>query len=78
VINKALNGIPDQDTFFEVVDMLESQGMESALREMIKLNNPQLSQQCALYENELKREAAAIENGEGGVESQLVKMRYGS
>jgi hypothetical protein len=75
VINKTLSGIPDQDTFFDVVDVLESQGIEDALAEMLKLNNQQLTQQCMLYENELKREDAVMAADDGGVESQLVKMR---
>lgn len=86
VINKTLHAIPDQDTFFDVIDTLENQGMNKALQTMSRLNNPQLAQQCALYEQELRKEDAALDSdtsslGGGGVPAQngikqnVVKMR---
>uniref|UniRef100_A0A915NA49 GBD/FH3 domain-containing protein n=1 Tax=Meloidogyne javanica TaxID=6303 RepID=A0A915NA49_MELJA len=62
VINKTLHGVPDQDTYFDAIESLESQGMNDSLATLCKLNNTQLSQQCALYEQELRREDAAIES----------------
>ncbi|KAL7072201.1 hypothetical protein ACQ4LE_008503 [Meloidogyne hapla] len=62
VINKTLHGVPDQDTYFDAIESLESQGMNDSLATLCKLNNTQLSQQCALYEQELRREDAAIDS----------------
>lgn len=56
-----------------MVDTLESLGMEDALKAMTKTNNPQLTQQCSLYETELRKEDAAAESDSS--ESMLVKMR---
>uniref|UniRef100_A0A183CBI4 Phosphodiesterase n=1 Tax=Globodera pallida TaxID=36090 RepID=A0A183CBI4_GLOPA len=86
VINKTLHGVPDQDTFFDVVDCLDSQGMENAIRTMTRMNNTQLNQQCALYEQELRKEDAALDSdssslggggGGGGVvqNGHIAKMR---
>lgn len=86
VINKTLNGVPDQvnkriqtkmqfqDTFFDIIDSLEAQGLEESLKAMVKLNNSQLTQQCNHYEQELRKEDAALESDTN--ESVLVKMRY--
>ncbi|KAL3122098.1 hypothetical protein niasHT_009391 [Heterodera trifolii] len=76
VINKTLHGVPDQDTFFDVVDCLDSQGMEGAIRTMTRMNNAQLSQQCALYEHELRKEDAALDSDTssiGGVGGGVVQ-----
>lgn len=56
LINKSLNGIPDQDTYYDVVDALEEQGMEEALKKMFKLNHKELTEQCRLYEGMLNQE----------------------
>lgn len=32
LINKTLNGIPDLDTYYDQVDLLEEQDMESVIR----------------------------------------------
>lgn len=74
VVNKTLNGVPDQDTFFDVIDALESQGMEEALPALAKMGNSQLTQQCEHYEAELRREDAALESGSND-EAMLAKMR---
>lgn len=54
---------------------MESQGLEEALKEMIKFNNPQLTQQCNHYEQELKKEDAILESDSTNNEPALVKMR---
>lgn len=74
VINKTLNGIPDQDTFFDVVDVLEGQGLEEALKTMYALKDAQLSQQCHHYEHEVRKEDAAASSDDS--DPQLVKMRW--
>lgn len=56
LINKTLNGIPDQDTYYDVVDALEEQGMEEALKKMLKMNHRELTEQCHLYEGMMKHE----------------------
>uniref|UniRef100_A0A914N0T5 GBD/FH3 domain-containing protein n=1 Tax=Meloidogyne incognita TaxID=6306 RepID=A0A914N0T5_MELIC len=83
VINKTLHGVPDQDTYFDAIESLESQGMNDSLAALCKLNNTQLSQQCALYEQELRREDAAIESdtsslgggASNGAQNCVAKMR---
>jgi hypothetical protein len=41
---------------------LESQGIDKALHVMASLNNAQLGQQCALFEQELRKEDAALDS----------------
>ncbi|VDO53995.1 unnamed protein product [Onchocerca flexuosa] len=71
VINKTLNGVADQDTYYDLVDSLESQGLEDAMRHMLKLGHKDLNDQCKLYENVLKQEDEAESSDES-----VVKMRY--
>lgn len=73
IINKTLNGVPDQDTFFDVVDNLESQNFESITKALVKMNNPQLNQQLELYERELKKEDAALDSDSS--DGTMAKMR---
>lgn len=35
LINKTLNGIPDQDTYYDQVDLLEEQDIESVIRKWV-------------------------------------------
>ncbi|VDD95465.1 unnamed protein product [Enterobius vermicularis] len=71
MINKTLNGVADQDTYYDIVDALESQGLEDAMKDMVRLGHKELSDQCRLYERVLKQEDEAGSNEE----SNLVKMR---
>lgn len=71
VINKTLNGVSDQDTYYDIVDALESQGLEDAMKQMIRLGQKDLIDQCKLYEKVLKQEDEADSNDE----SNIVKMR---
>uniref|UniRef100_A0A915PR53 Formin-like protein n=1 Tax=Setaria digitata TaxID=48799 RepID=A0A915PR53_9BILA len=70
VINKTLNGVADQDTYYDLVDSLESQGLEDAMRHMLKLGHKDLKDQCKLYEKVLKQEDEAESSDES-----IVKMR---
>ncbi|VDM39317.1 unnamed protein product [Toxocara canis] len=71
VINKTLNGVSDQDTYYDIVDALESQGLEDAMQRMIRLGHKDLTDQCKLYEKVLKQEDEA----DSSEESNVVKMR---
>uniref|UniRef100_A0A7E4V9J0 GBD/FH3 domain-containing protein n=1 Tax=Panagrellus redivivus TaxID=6233 RepID=A0A7E4V9J0_PANRE len=75
IVNKTLAGVPDQDTFFDVVDSLDAQGFETITKNLLKMNNTQLNQQLELYERELKREDAALDSDSSGGDANLVKMR---
>lgn len=35
LINKTLNGIPDQDTYYDQIDLLEEQDMEFIVRKFV-------------------------------------------
>uniref|UniRef100_A0AC35TUX8 FH2 domain-containing protein n=1 Tax=Rhabditophanes sp. KR3021 TaxID=114890 RepID=A0AC35TUX8_9BILA len=74
VLNKTLNGIPDQDTFFDVVDALESQNIELALKSMTALDNKEINDQISLYEKVLKQEDAANEDSDSS-DGLTVRMR---
>ncbi|GAB6032829.1 hypothetical protein CHUAL_012029 [Chamberlinius hualienensis] len=58
LINKMLNGVPDQDTFYDVVDSLEEQGMERIVQRYMSKQGSDLDllQQFQIYEAVLKRE----------------------
>ncbi|CAI5440135.1 unnamed protein product [Caenorhabditis angaria] len=71
VVNKALHGIPDRDTYYDSVDTLDQLGMEEAIKQMARSNNKELEEQCRLYERELKEEDERGENENDDV----VKMR---
>uniref|UniRef100_A0A8C5SR37 Formin homology 2 domain containing 1 n=1 Tax=Laticauda laticaudata TaxID=8630 RepID=A0A8C5SR37_LATLA len=63
LINKTLAALPDQDSFYDVTDCLEQQGMERLVQAHLasKGTDPDLRQQLALYENALKEEDGAEE-----------------
>ena len=73
LVNKSLNGIPDQDTYYDVVDALEEQDMESAIRSLVPIGNMELKEQCKIYEKVLNQEDAVESDDSGG--SDVVKMR---
>ncbi|XP_034155448.1 FH1/FH2 domain-containing protein 1 isoform X4 [Pangasianodon hypophthalmus] len=58
LINKTLAALPDQDSFYDVTDCLEHQGMERIMEKHIssKAIDPDLKQQFTIYENTLKHE----------------------
>ncbi|NXX74582.1 FHOD3 protein, partial [Urocolius indicus] len=58
LINKTLAALPDQDTFYDVTDCLEQQGMERLVQQYLgnKGTDLDLKQQFTLYESALKLE----------------------
>ncbi|XP_061863540.1 FH1/FH2 domain-containing protein 1 isoform X2 [Colius striatus] len=58
LINKTLAALPDQDTFYDVTDCLEQQGMERVVQQYLgnKGTDLDLKQQFTLYESALKLE----------------------
>ncbi|CEF64644.1 Armadillo-like helical domain and Formin, GTPase-binding and FH3 domain and Formin, FH2 domain and Armadillo-type fold domain-containing protein [Strongyloides ratti] len=75
VINKTLDGIPDQDTYYDIVDSLEVQGIEECLKAMNSIANKELQDQVALYEKVLKQEDAANDESDSS-DGLVVKMRH--
>ncbi|GMR54207.1 hypothetical protein PMAYCL1PPCAC_24402, partial [Pristionchus mayeri] len=74
VINKALHGIPDRDTFYDVVDTLDTLGMEETMKSMMKMNNADLNEQCKLYERQVNDEDNAAEEDES-TNNENVRLR---
>ncbi|XP_064243263.1 FH1/FH2 domain-containing protein 1 isoform X2 [Passer domesticus] len=68
LINKTLAALPDQDTFYDVTDCLEQQGMEQVVQQYLgsKGTDLDLKQQFTLYESALKLEDDAEEPPSGG------------
>ncbi|KAM6195060.1 FH1/FH2 domain-containing protein 1 [Sarcoramphus papa] len=68
LINKTLAALPDQDTFYDVTDCLEQQGMERVVQRYLgsKGTDLDLKQQFALYESALKLEDGVEEPPPGG------------
>ncbi|XP_017679679.1 PREDICTED: FH1/FH2 domain-containing protein 1 isoform X1 [Lepidothrix coronata] len=68
LINKTLAALPDQDTFYDVTDCLEQQGMEHVVQEYLgsKGTDLDLKQQFTLYESALKLEDGVEELPSGG------------
>uniref|UniRef100_A0A8C4VWP5 Formin homology 2 domain containing 1 n=1 Tax=Gopherus evgoodei TaxID=1825980 RepID=A0A8C4VWP5_9SAUR len=58
LINKTLAALPDQDSFYDVTDCLEQQGMEHIVQRHMhnKGLDPDVKQQFAIYESSLKHE----------------------
>ncbi|NXW53932.1 FHOD1 protein, partial [Eurystomus gularis] len=68
LINKTLAALPDQDTFYDVTDCLEQQGMERVVQQYLdsKGTDLDLKQQFTLYESALKLEDDMEEPLAGG------------
>uniref|UniRef100_A0A3B3QIS9 Formin homology 2 domain containing 3 n=1 Tax=Paramormyrops kingsleyae TaxID=1676925 RepID=A0A3B3QIS9_9TELE len=58
LINKTLSGLPDQDSFYDLVDALEEQGMEAVARRHLsrKATDRDLVEQFNIYETTLRHE----------------------
>ncbi|VDP68474.1 unnamed protein product [Echinostoma caproni] len=58
LVNKTLNAIPDQDTFYDVTDSLEEMGMQKLIQVYLskKSCDPELAEQFHLYEAALRYE----------------------
>jgi hypothetical protein len=64
-----------QDTFYDVVDELEEQNIETLLQSLIKQNYAELTEQCRIYERALLDEdARGIENGH--IDDNLARLRF--
>ncbi|OCT82484.1 FH1/FH2 domain-containing protein 1 [Xenopus laevis] len=63
LINKTLSALPDQDSFYDVTDCLEQQGMEKIIQHHMnnKATDPDLKQKLVLYESALKQEDEGVE-----------------
>uniref|UniRef100_A0A8D2EHI1 Formin homology 2 domain containing 1 n=1 Tax=Theropithecus gelada TaxID=9565 RepID=A0A8D2EHI1_THEGE len=68
LINKTLAALPDQDSFYDVTDALEQQGMEALVQRHLGTagTDVDLRTQLVLYENALKLEDGDIEEAPGG------------
>ncbi|XP_065519909.1 FH1/FH2 domain-containing protein 1 [Lathamus discolor] len=68
LINKTLAALPDQDTFYDVTDCLEQQGMEQVVQQFLgsKGTDLDLKHQFTLYESALKLEDGVEEPPSGG------------
>ncbi|XP_075925722.1 FH1/FH2 domain-containing protein 3-like [Petromyzon marinus] len=58
VINKTLVSLPDQDSFYDMTDWLEAQGMEDIVKNHLstKTSNPEFAEQLHAYETALNLE----------------------
>lgn len=58
LVNKCLNGIPDQDTYYDQVDCLEEQGMEGVIQRYMSKQGTDLDllRQFQIYEAVLHHE----------------------
>ncbi|XP_068117837.1 FH1/FH2 domain-containing protein 1 isoform X2 [Hyperolius riggenbachi] len=67
LINKTLAALPDQDSFYDVTDCLEQQGMEKLIQRHMnnKGTDPDLKQRLAVYESSLKLEDGDSEESSG-------------
>ena len=52
LINKVLTAVPDQETFYDITDCLEEQGMREISESLLKEPNPDsiLVEQLQIYE----------------------------
>lgn len=78
LINTVLNAIPDQDTFYDVSDAYEEQGMQRIIQHYLKSSNSkddnhmkQIIQQMELYEAALQQEDGEEIHGNDDVNSSL-------
>ncbi|XP_062817716.1 FH1/FH2 domain-containing protein 1 isoform X2 [Anolis carolinensis] len=67
LINKTLAALPDQDSFYDVTDCLEQQGMERIITQHMagKGTDPGLRHQLTIYESSLRYEDGLEETPEG-------------
>ncbi|XP_071256536.1 FH1/FH2 domain-containing protein 1 isoform X3 [Salvelinus alpinus] len=63
LINKTLAALPDQDSFYDVTDCLEQQGMEHIMHKHMssKVTEPDLKQQFTIYERALRHEDGELD-----------------
>ncbi|XP_076311120.1 FH1/FH2 domain-containing protein 3-like isoform X2 [Tachypleus tridentatus] len=76
LINKTLNGIPDQDTYYDIVDSLEEQGMERMIQYYMSKQGTDLDllQQFQIYEAVLRHEDGECDTKALPVDHQLFRQ----
>ncbi|KAJ8407898.1 hypothetical protein AAFF_G00269420 [Aldrovandia affinis] len=76
LINKTLAALPDQDSFYDVADCLEQQGMERIMQKHMnsKGTEPDLKQQFTIYENALKYEDGEVEEASPHIRKERRKV----
>ncbi|MBN3321082.1 FHOD3 protein, partial [Atractosteus spatula] len=76
LINKILAALPDQDSFYDVTDCLEQQGMESIMQKHInsKGTDPDLKNQFAIYENALRYEDGELDEASPHIRKDRRKL----
>ncbi|XP_044126700.1 FH1/FH2 domain-containing protein 1 isoform X2 [Bufo gargarizans] len=79
LINKTLVALPDQDSFYDVTDCLEQQGMEKLIQRHMnnKGTDPDLKQRLALYESALRLEDDDNEESSSGPRKDRRKNSLG-
>ncbi|XP_075045372.1 FH1/FH2 domain-containing protein 1 isoform X2 [Mixophyes fleayi] len=79
LINKTLVALPDQDSFYDVTDCLEQQGMEKLIQRHMnnKGTDPDLKQRLAVYESALRQEDGDNEESSGGPRKDRRKNSLG-
>ncbi|XP_066439235.1 FH1/FH2 domain-containing protein 1 isoform X2 [Eleutherodactylus coqui] len=79
LINKTLAVLPDQDSFYDVADSLEQQGMERLIQRHMnnKGTDPDLKQRLALYESALRLEDGDNEESSSGPRKDRRKNSLG-
>ncbi|XP_075432751.1 FH1/FH2 domain-containing protein 1 isoform X3 [Ascaphus truei] len=80
LINKTLVALPDQDTFYDVTDCLEQQGMEKIIQRHMnnKGTDPDLKQRLAAYESALKHEDEESEEVSNSARKDRRKLSLGT
>ncbi|XP_030059613.1 FH1/FH2 domain-containing protein 1 [Microcaecilia unicolor] len=76
LINKTLAALPDQDSFYDVTDWLEQQGMESIIQRHTnnKAIEPDLKQKFTAYESALKYEDEEQDETVSGTQKDRRKL----
>uniref|UniRef100_A0A8C5QTK4 Formin homology 2 domain containing 1 n=1 Tax=Leptobrachium leishanense TaxID=445787 RepID=A0A8C5QTK4_9ANUR len=79
LINKTLAALPDQDSFYDVTDCLEEQGMENIIQRILtnKATDPDLKQRLVVYESALRQEDEDSEESSGGSRKDRRKNSLG-
>ncbi|KAL7833837.1 hypothetical protein AOLI_G00287970 [Acnodon oligacanthus] len=76
LINKTLAALPDQDSFYDVTDCLEQQGMERIMQKHMSSRgtDPDLKQQFTIYENALKYEDGEMDEASPHIRKERRKV----
>ncbi|XP_030649979.1 FH1/FH2 domain-containing protein 1 [Chanos chanos] len=76
LINKTLGALPDQDSFYDVTDCLEQQGMERIIQKHMtsRGTDPDLKQQFTIYENALKYEDGEMDEASPHIRKDRRKL----